>query len=1143
MTLPAQTSPESRLLARLTREDSAPESRVLSRLSRHAEPGVLSRGSHRHIRTAAARSSSGYSPQRQSGVLNRLLRREGLRPAPGNVGLSSLGTDFVSATPPWLARAEAVPAGESPVRRRSLPKPSAPVIHGWGAFAGVPGSSPVARTRAGLRSRASGISPPPMEAPTFPAASAVPAAPGSSPGLSRRAAQPETSSFEPAPPSPSRTSRAAFSGRPLSRTVAAVHAAQTVAPGPSAQALQRSPSAGARAPREYGSSRNPGRGFSVARAVSRRSTGTDLVYADAPVAAATPAADEIGTTRTARYAPSAQAPAQSSPAPTAAASRPQAAARGALSRAAERSVASLPAAPAAARPARSTTHSPLDHAASRSAATQAPVLSRRHGSGAARRVTTLASASLAMADGLPTAAAAPTRVASSPAASRPLTRQVARVATDLPSAPATPLRAPEPPARATRRSAPTPLQRAIRADSAPAYEAGALGHVAARSESVRSASATPLSSAAGPLARSVARSLPAPHQRRFTPMSARSADFDLAAPAALAARSVTSATTSTASGPLRSRAPAASPVASVSRTATATGSHHRVSPASRALGRVATATAATPLARSSAATRAPGLTTPLAGTPAARAIARFGSPDSGAPSGLSRTRSLTASAELGMIAPLRRSTAMPATDTVLAAPRAPQVAARGAETAVRRAKATARRGEVAPTSAAGAHASRAQTAAATSPASPPRASSSSPVARAFARAGHGAPTAVAPGVPSAAASRYARSIPGGPSFDSTLPSLQGSALQRSVEATGPGRGFSQARRAHRERAGSGAFAQTAPELAMNVAAPSLRREEATSSSPTASRSQPPGARLAARSAAARWTTSEAPLDLAAPARSASPARSTAPTAATARGVSTSTATLRRSRRDLSGSTLSSIAAPSGGTAATSPSEAPRRSALPALSRLLSQSPDLLPAAAARSAEPSAVVAGPGRRAASASAPTAPARRSRGPVSSSQTAELLKRVAALKPGESLSTGDEATLADAGGMVAQAARQLDSGLRSSGSSPLGRKRQALRRDSFSTRPSSLIDAGQLENLVRKELDTLSAPKPSLSEGEIVRLAREALGAKGATAIARAAKKGGAPGGKGGEQKDLDDLLHRLIRRMLIEEQIGGERTLTS
>jgi len=155
------------------------------------------------------------------------------------------------------------------------------------------------------------------------------------------------------------------------------------------------------------------------------------------------------------------------------------------------------------------------------------------------------------------------------------------------------------------------------------------------------------------------------------------------------------------------------------------------------------------------------------------------------------------------------------------------------------------------------------------------------------------------------------------------------------------------------------------------------------------------------------------------------------------------------------------------------------------------------------------------------------------------------VASLKPGESIDAAPAETLADAGAMLAQAARRFDApGAKQprgqSRSSGLPASRAATRREGFATRTNSLVDASQLENLVRKELTTLSAPRPAMNEAEIVRMAREVLAGEGKKSVARKAKGGGAAGGE--QQKDLDDLLHRLIRRMLIEEQIGGERTLS-
>ena len=89
-------------------------------------------------------------------------------------------------------------------------------------------------------------------------------------------------------------------------------------------------------------------------------------------------------------------------------------------------------------------------------------------------------------------------------------------------------------------------------------------------------------------------------------------------------------------------------------------------------------------------------------------------------------------------------------------------------------------------------------------------------------------------------------------------------------------------------------------------------------------------------------------------------------------------------------------------------------------------------------------------------------------------------------------------------------------------------------------TLVDSTQLENLVRKELTTLSAPRPAVDESEIIALARQALASEASTGVARkGTAKAAGSGGK--DQKDLDDLLHRLIRRMLVEEQIGGERSL--
>jgi hypothetical protein len=154
------------------------------------------------------------------------------------------------------------------------------------------------------------------------------------------------------------------------------------------------------------------------------------------------------------------------------------------------------------------------------------------------------------------------------------------------------------------------------------------------------------------------------------------------------------------------------------------------------------------------------------------------------------------------------------------------------------------------------------------------------------------------------------------------------------------------------------------------------------------------------------------------------------------------------------------------------------------------------------------------------------------------------VASLKPGESIEAPPVETLADAGAMVARAALSLDAKptRRGRAGSVVSRSRKVARREEgFTTRDNSLVDTSQLENLVRKELTTLSAPRPSINDAEIVRMAREVIASEGIKDVKRKAKAG-APGGGAEQQKDLDDLLHRLIRRMLIEEQIGGERTLT-
>ena len=1157
MALAEQPSSQSRLLSRLTREHDTPSSRVLSRLERHSEPGVLSRSSNRPLHKAAARQSAGYSPQQGSGMLDRIVRRVGLRPDPSNFGiaLSSLGTDFVVATPPWLARAEQVPAGESPViRRRPAARPSAPVIHGWGAVQGVPGSSPIARSRAGALSRTSGISPPSLDAPLYP--STFPSSAPQPEMGSAHSARSSARASELSRPS-YRSARASFSGQPLSRTVAAIQASPGLATD-SASTSRSSYASSVRAPRELGSSRSLGRGFSVARSAARRASGADLIF---PTASPTPHASQEFT---------------------AASEIPGVSAAGALSRRAgedraQALTSSSHASPA--RPGSSPTSSPLTRAAARSTASPETGSLRRHGAGAARRATTLASASLALTEAIP----APAHFTADPqgvSSARPLTHQPTRASSELsaqrsrvPSTTSTiaadPFQAPSP---TPRRTAPTALKRAIRPPAG--RTAGALAHVAARAASVDSDSPT---HTAGPLARSFGRAQPTPPRHQ----SKQTSSFELTTPTApaiesggevpaLARATSTSVGGMTAGGPTRSGTSGRPP----SRAQAS-------SPASKALARLSVSatvpsTASAPLSGS--------LTSPLAGSPVARTLARFGSADSALHGGVSRTRSLTASAELGMSAPLRRHLALPATENVLAAPSpAPNTASPAtdgisaplaASAGIARGASPLARG-VSPAARAVSPAARTPDGPVTSRSAPgaSRSSARSPVSRAFARAGDNVSRSS-----TRQGSTARTSAPRGTqrtlttSFEAALPAPSGH-LSRSaeIEVTGPGRGFTQARRVHRERNVS-SLGPTGPALTIGLPAPTalLTREqrhalahqsESGVQSRThreTTRSAPPGARLVARGTAPRWTTSEvAPALLArqhdAPGpTTASPSLSSPTTSRSLSSPTTSPSgatspSIRRSRHEVDSPSLSSLAAPQS-TAPTAALPATRRMAVPALSRLIQQDLEPLPAGAPTATGTNALTtAAPslsGVRPRAGSRPGVSARR-RYASTSSETQQLLNRVASLKPGESIDAAPAETLADAGAMLAQAARRFDApGAKQprgqSRSSGLPASRAATRREGFATRTNSLVDASQLENLVRKELTTLSAPRPAMNEAEIVRMAREVLAGEGKKSVARKAKGGGAAGGE--QQKDLDDLLHRLIRRMLIEEQIGGERTLS-
>jgi hypothetical protein len=1189
MALAEQPSSESRLLSRLTREHATPSSRVLSRLGRHSEPGILSRSSERRDRTTQARRNVGYSPHQGSGMLDRIVRREGLQAVPNSVGLglSSLSTDFVVSAPPWLARSEAVPAGESPVRRHRAARPSAPVITGWGAVQAVPGSSPVARNRAGALSRASGISPPSLEPPLSPVSSA-PRASGFTPAA-------RSTGLSTSPVSAgSHGSRASYTGRPLSRTVAAVHSsAAPIAATPSNSLSSYSPSV--RAPREHGSSRDIGRGFSVARSTARRASGTALVF---PTASPTPRASQ-------RVSPAAS---EAPGAPAATTLSRQAATR-----------TPFPVSQGTHRPnetrwstATAATASPLARATARSSSSPEVASSRRHGSGAARRAATLGTSSLALAEAMP-AAARSSVSEQSITSSRPLTRQASN---PLPTEamPATGISASTARVSSVRlarpaayRTVPTPLARAIHSTRGPL--GGALGHVAARAASVESATSayTPAArehssvQARGPLARSFGRALPAPLQQSHRARVSDTGGLELTAPSAAIARSAgDSAAIARSAGDSAAIARSAGDSAAIARSAgdsAATSAKPRVSaapvhsrlvsapttpaatrtrtsaPSSRALARLSvTSTASKPVQQPLASS----LTSPLAGSPVARTLARFGGSDSSLPGGISRTRSLTASAELGMAAPLRRASVTTTADTSIlpvpgAAPSALRTTGDGfagqsnvSVRATRTTPATAQTASGLSRSSSGSPAAL-PTATGTRP-QPPQRHSRSPLTRAFARAGQSAsaPQAAYVRQRGIGAARRTGERALVTSFEAALPSAPGT-LHRSaeVEVTGPGRGFTQARRIHRQRNESRASAASSLSLTVGAAPPAYRTLQAEAPlARQAEHSRPsriqregsfesPGARLVARGAATRWASNEAPLAL----LSRQTEDTATATTSTRLQAKSASATIRSSqRRDIKAPGTSELSAPLGRSAASS-APTRRRAAVPALSRLLHKGPELLPASAASTARASSSAArtrssigstlsplssDPGLT----SSPTSRVPRRRLGSSSSETQQLLKRVASLKPGESIEAPPVETLADAGAMVARAALSLDAKptRRGRAGSVVSRSRKVARREEgFTTRDNSLVDTSQLENLVRKELTTLSAPRPSINDAEIVRMAREVIASEGIKDVKRKAKAG-APGGGAEQQKDLDDLLHRLIRRMLIEEQIGGERTLT-
>ena len=1176
MALADQTASE-RLLSRLHREHVTPSSHVLSRLERHSQPGVIARGSDRAQRTTASRQRAGYAPPQSGSMLSRLVARAGLRPAPDNVGiaLSSLSTDFVVATPPWLARAAEVPAGQSPVRRRQAQRSTVPVIDGWGAVQAVPGSSPVARRRAGALSRASGISPPTLEGPQAPLARAPRSAETPAAGLALRAA--ETAATHQPAPAPTRNTRSSFVGRPLSRTVAAVQAAASPNSYPTASSTS-STTRLVRAPREQGSSRELGRGFSVARATAGHTADTELVFPTAAPRAISSrnilpaeAVTDLGTQPQARRAQQ-QIP-QIPPA------------HSSVQRAATRAMTTAPSA------------SPLARAVARSGVSIESGSMLRHGAGAARRVATLASSALALTEAMP----APTRRAAAVpmSTSRPLTRQAtpahfdtaqAHLTSPTPAQPSyglssAPTLTSSPSAHrsapSAHRSAPTALARAIRSQSGPA--SGPLAHLAARATAADPSTSSPPS--AGLLARSFGRALPAPLEQSQRPRAAQLSSFELTAPSA--SRQVAAAPT----GP-----PALAPAAAIAAaTSTSRPKAHRSSsssPSSRALARLSVIS---PSSETTGASLSGSLTSPLTGSPVARTLARFGGADSSHTSGVSRTRSLSASAELGMAPPLRRANPAAAVEHLVAAPAAPRSAirrneesittlnapisrsisrpsTRQAESALAHSGSSARAATVAPTRAAIPTRPQATSAAAR------RSQARSPLSRAFARVGYSAATAAAAPTTTTRSLGTARSASGRSgravvtSFDAALPRPSGP-LHRAAEVavTGPGRGFTESRRAHRERSAPSSYGASLPSLTIGsapVAFRSARAQDAVHHQPVlpgqplggrAARRDSPGARLVARGGATRWTTGVVPDSLLARAPQTSPRPSSIGTV-TAGPSQTPGRAVRysRSRADLPGMPAS---APSLlGPQVSRTSEPARRATLPALSRLMQQGPELTPPSRTAAPRSTAItarvpIAAPqgltrsargsrSRRAGGAeSLPAAGARRTH-QGASSDTQQLLQRIVSLKPGESIGAVPEDTLADAGAMITQAVRALERGeqttSRSLGrSAGAARSSRVARREGFATRANSLVDASQLENLVRKELTTLSAPRPILNDTEIVRLAREALVGQGRKGVARK-EAGGAPAG-GDQQKDLDDLLHRLIRRMLIDEQIGGERIL--
>ncbi len=1201
----AEQSSTDRLIARLERGGTEAARPLLSRLETRRQAGVISHPSG-PSRGRANRSSYGSQSAVSNGMLDRLMRRTGLSARPNEFGLalSSLSSEFVAAVPPWLARSEEVPAGESPVRRKRSPASSpAPVIAGWGAVVGVPGSSPIARSRPGALSRASGISPPALSAPSYSEAGSVTTAPpagplrrsGTSPASPWSAAGSSPSSpWSAAGPSPAQ--RRATRGQPLSHTVASIQRSSAIGTALATSTAASSPRSAVRQSREQGSSREPGRGFRVARAAARLAStgiawGPDLALPSAPLPSATPISAEQRSEPARTAAPATIALSRSTD--TDAASRsaatgtpakaPSATAPSATTETARRS--------AMAGPRTALSSSPMARAIQRSATRTEANLSARSSVGAARRASTLASTSLALAEPAPSAETTPTSAISTPLTRQSVAPEVARTA-GIPSA-NRPV-AGSTSSTATQRSAPTPLARALGKNS------GLLASIQSRAASVE----TPLSNtqsgslghSTSPLARSFARSqpalpLPQPSPHGFISTAAASApqaEAPLRRKGPAGQQQASPSSTAYRASTVPAKRPTSMPAASHRQAQIGPSSAAQAPPSSRALGRVGSATAATLATK-----KTRSLTTPLSGSPVARSLARTGSESGAGQAGLQRTRSLTASAQLGTLPALSRAAESPVGQAALALPMPLSSAAAAQSPAARTQAAPTARSQAS----SGSRAARSmeQTTGPTRPTAKVSksslASARSPLARAFERAGESAsgagfltnkPTPQPQGV--ATPGTIARWSVG---FDASLPSMQlKSTSEVEPQISGPGRGFTLARDAHR----------AAPRSVATTQHSSLPHSLTLSTPAPAARTPGPGAES---SAPGRVTLqAPAPAQAGSVRRSAS-IRASSSTTAQAQGGSFAAA----SSSDYSAVRTALSRQPTGTPAARALQRSSNRwtvaSAEPStaqmspagLARKQFQSGPTLVAPKLQSAateidrhpdldSAAAVSHSPGRTlrelpllarslqaasaATTASAPSTPTRRGmalrrqqHGPRTSrtglvalprahrsAPTDELLQRVAELPGRESVAAGEQEGFITTEAMLPKARRTANAAKER-------HMRAAVAR--ASTEPSNtgrsavtpgpertLVDSTQLENLVRKELTTLSAPRPAVDESEIIALARQALASEASTGVARkGTAKAAGSGGK--DQKDLDDLLHRLIRRMLVEEQIGGERSL--